>query len=187
MPTARPTWSGARAPEGTIDRPTRATARTDRPRTAWLMPRRRAIHPVETAVEEAMAASWAPICSMRRPWAPKARTSRTPWTESVTWAASSPRATRRSRAATRDALAPRTGTTRPETSRKQSSTRASHHDVAAPIHPRVMAGTTTAVHTGARVWAKNTSMRSMSFVTRLSRSPESRESDPAGAWGSSWS
>ena len=77
--------------------------------------------------------------------------------------------------------------TAPTTSRKGNRTAARVHDTEVPIHARVRIGTMIAVVTGASVWAKKTSTRSMSLVTRFMMSPESRRSVPAGAWGSSWS
>ena len=77
--------------------------------------------------------------------------------------------------------------TAPTIKRKGASTAASVQDTALPIHTIDRIGTMMAVVTGASVWAKKTSTRSISFVTRFMMSPESRRSVPAGAWGSSWS
>ena len=69
----------------------------------------------------------------------------------------------------------------PTTTRKGPRTAATAQDTEVPIHTSVRIGTMMAVVTGASVWAKKTSTRSMSFVTRFMMSPESRRSVPAGA------
>ena len=118
----------------------------------------------------------------RRSCAPSWSTSAVPWMSSPTCAATSPRPAA-TVPADRQTVPAETSGISSTTSAKGMRMRASPASTAVPSHVSAIDGAMTAETAGGKVWAKNTSMRSMSRVAVPTRAAPARPRVAAGACG----